>query len=188
VKLGEAQGFECLENRSARRSPASSCALPGDRAGIEVSGLTGADRPGTFPSLIRPLSGNLRGQGRLPQLAVLGRIGRLPPAPTAPLSGGVFVCGKAPTTPIISMSISCDPEVRRAVVAAEGSAIFVVAGDGATPSHSTHLRAFFGRRRCLAAKLRRGSPKKLHRVTLNVRGIPVLGIERASNLDRVVLP
>lgn len=64
----------------------------------------------------------------------------------------------------------------------------VVAGDGATPSHSLHLGAFFGRRRCLGAKLRRGSLKKLHRVTLKVRGMPVLGIERAGNLDRVLLP
>src|ERR1700758_2827615 len=34
----------------------------------------------------------------------------------------------------------------------------------------------------------RGSGKKLHCVALNVRGVPGLGIERARNLDRVVLP
>ena len=55
------------------------------------------------------------------------------------LSGGVFVCLKAPTTPIISRSISCDPEVVIAVVAAEGSEILVAAGNGATPSRSLHL-------------------------------------------------
>src|SRR5262249_23156031 len=59
---------------------------------------------------------------------------------------------------------------------------------GLHPPTALPVRAFCGGHRCLAPKLRRGSRKKLHRVTLNVRGMPVLGIERASNLDRVILP
>jgi hypothetical protein len=61
------------------------------------------------------------------------------PAVTRSFNSGFAGSNQGPAMPIISMLISCDPEVRIAVVAADGSEILVVARDGPTPSQSLHL-------------------------------------------------